>query len=212
MAYSTVTEVRNYARGISAQKVPDTVIDTFIAAADSEIDELSGHSWIEVVGQIDYYDGTPFERLILDHRPVLALTEIAYRDTTPAWVALDIFDPDTGEGAYRLEGSASGLVFWTSAERPTAGKQIIRVTYNHGYADVPGYVSALSAIMAAIQTLGYAAGVTSPDGLVSINEGALSLSWGGGPYQDTITNLTNQANASIEKILKRRINYHPSRV
>ena len=57
--------------------------------------------------------------------------------------------------------------------------------------------------MAAIVTLGRASGEVSPDGLVSIGEGALTLSWGGGVYADTISQLITEADKVLAGLGRR---------
>lgn len=212
MAYGSTSLVRKYARGITSDIVADADITAFLEAATSIIDTATGHPWTKTTGQVEYHDGDSHDRLLLDrdHRPVLQVTSIEKR-VNGAWVALDEFDELTGEGDYLLLDGPAGIIEWTSDERATSGTRAIKVTYNHGYDPTPDYIDALASIMAAINALGLAAGTASPSGLTSITEGALSLSWGGGPYRDTIADLQAQADRILARIIGRRLSYVPSR-
>ena len=206
--YCTIADVRRYARGVGTDKVPDADITEYIKEASSEIDNATVKSWGKTEDYVEYHDGHIFDRLKLENYPVISIASIEYRDDG-SWTALDLFNPTTGEGHYTLENPDAGIVRWTSTERPTTGTMNIKVTYTYGYMETPGYIKKLCAIIAAMYTLALAAGDVSPDGLVSISEGALSLSWGGGPYMETIDKLIQEG----DKLLKgigRRMHFVPS--
>ena len=202
MSYTTVANVRRYARGITDDRVPDADIVAFIADAEAMINLYARTTFGDPAEVTEYYDGREYGRLALRHYPVTSITSVKYRkDDSGSLEDLDEFNPLTGEGDYQLQKAASGLLRFTSdSKRPTSGIQNVQVVYYWGYSETPADVAALCSILAAISTLARASGEVSPDGLVSINEGALSLSWGGGPYMETVQLLERQAQAYLTKI------------
>lgn len=201
MSFCTIADVRRYARGIDTTKVSDDDITEFIADAEAAVKLYTNRDYAEVA-TVEYYDGKSHDILVLDHYPITTITSIKKRTST-GQDTLDEYNPITNEGDYIIHKASSGQIRWTSGEHPTSGRLAIEVSYSYGYAEVPVYIKQLTAIMAAIAALARASGEVSPDGLVSIGEGALSLSWGGGPYQETITNLKEEASKLLAGITRR---------
>ena len=211
MSYGTIAGVRQFARGILEDKVDDTTIQAFLDATSGILEQYAQRTWTKTVGEIEYHDGDTFDTLRLENYPVVAVTSIEKREST-GWTLLDVWDDATGEGDYVLNKAAAGILEWTSEKHPSDGTRIVRATYDHGFDSVPVYVTAIVEMMAAIMALSNAAGVTSADGLVSISEGSLSLSWGSGPYMDTIGLLERQVNALLLKVVRQTLIAVPSRV
>lgn len=209
MPYGSVEAVRDFTRGIDASQVPDDQIERYLALVEPIIDQATGQSWGKTT-TTEYYDGNTKKSLVLRNWPVLALTSVEKRnDEGTAFETLTVYDPATNEGDYWLEKQKAGIVLWTSEERPRTGQLAIKITYDYGYDPTPKNIDALASMLAAVYTLAYAAGIASPQGLVSIAEGALSLSWGGGPFQETVALLERQIK-DVYATIGRRMNAKPS--
>lgn len=192
--------------GITSEQAPDAILTAYIAAADALIDEYSRHDWNEHAGELEYQDGTAREKLILRNYPVIAINSIKKRTGDGSQDTLTVYDPLTNDGDYLLHKAGAGIIRFVNGHQPSEGVQNIEIDYDWGYATVPQHVQDLAAMMAAVMGYGYAAGVASPEGLVSISEGALSLSWGGGPYAQQITDLKVQIQTTLT-LIGRRILY-----
>lgn len=193
--------MRRYARGTGTDKVADSDILAFIQDASSQVEDYTQQIWDER-DATDYINGSELDRLGLPHYPVTTITSISKR-VSGAMEALAVYDPETDEGDYYLERPGSGVIRWTSSKKPGVGTLNIKAVYKYGYASTPEKIRKLTAMIAAISTLGLASGEVSPDGLVSISEGALSLSWGGGPYQETISRLIEETDKILGSIPRR---------
>ena len=193
--------MRRHARGTGTDKVADSDITAFIVEASSQIEDYTGQIWDER-DATDYLDGNQMERFKLPRYPVTEITSISKRESG-SMTLLDVYDPDTDEGDYYLEKPGAGIMRWTSTAKPGEGTLNIKAIYKYGYATTPGNITKLCAMLSAIATLALASGEVSPDGLVSIGEGALSLSWGGGPYQETISRLIEESDKIIASLGRR---------
>ena len=211
MEYCTVADARRYMRGLTSDDVSDADITAFIVSNSASIDLYTGKTWGEHTGEVEYHDGDGFKTLKLEQYPVIMITSIEKRIYPGIWYLLGEFDENQGEGDWILDKPSNGLVRWVSGSNPSTGTRALKATYNWGYTETPDYIIELTAIMAAINGFGLAAGEKNPDDLVSINEGALSLSWGSGLYQNDIKLLTEQANAILEDAIGRRLINVPSR-
>lgn len=178
--------------------------------ADALIDAAVGHDYLLHSAETEYHDGDSFQKLVLRNYPVVGITSISKR-VEAAWQLLATFNETSGEGDYYLDKAIAGIVIWTNAEHPGSGTRAVKVVYNWGYSSTPALISKLSAMLAAIQTYLKASGVVSSDGLVSISEGDLSLSWGSsGPYSGQIATLQSQASVILKEVVRRRLQYVPT--
>lgn len=203
--YCTVADVRKYARGIVAATVSDADVEVFITGAEGEINDALNQDFLQHTDEVEYYSGTGRPRLFInaDKRPILAITHIKDRDADGlGQTTLTVFTPVDGEGDYYPIDAEAGIIkFYDNT--PRAANLNIEVKYNWGYVTVPASVAKLCALIASIPTMAMAAGVASPQGLTSISEGALSLSWGGGPFQETVAQNKAEADALLRKIGRR---------
>jgi len=91
-----------------------------------------------------------------------------------------VYNPETGEGAVMYKGR-SGIIERIDGGTFPAPPGGVWVHYTAGYAaeDMPGLLRDINARLAAAYCLAQIEGDRNPEGLASIGEGALSVSYGG---------------------------------
>jgi len=177
--YCSVEDVR--ALGITADILAASYIEVLIARTADLMDSYLGGTFKlhEVQEWILSNHGTG--RLIVSDYPIIELLGVKVRYAlNEAPIELSIFDPQTGEGVIRYKGK-SGIIERIDGgifpEPP--GATWLHYTAGYEPEDMPGILRDINARLAAAYSLMQIDGDINPQGLSSIGEGALSLSYGG---------------------------------
>lgn len=175
--YCNIDDVR--ALGITEEMASASLIETNIYRAAHEMDSYMGGSY--KLHDVDVWlDGTGKALLFLPDYPVHVLLQVQVRkgDTLED---LQIFEPATGEGQVYLKNAQAGILQLVDGSVWPSGAGTVHIVYEAGIpdAEMPGALRAVNARMAAAMTLQAIEGDINPQGLQSIGEGGLSVSYGG---------------------------------
>jgi|GEM_PF-1866644 len=139
-------------------KQSDTLLQTYLAKATSETDKLTRNYWGVAKTSIEYFDGyasgypqtdEPFgtqqaelPEFELKYKGINSITSVEFLDSTG-----DV-SSDIDEDYIRLNGDdgENGRVIITAGSIPN-GKQNVKLTYIHGYDDVPELTQELCALI-----------------------------------------------------------------
>jgi hypothetical protein len=142
--YCTITDVRNYTN-VQSGEYSDTALQMMIDTTTSVIDKQTGKTWQGVETETDaYFDGNGRDYLFIS-------------DDLVSIVSLAIDDDD--DGTYTSISSAYYKVYidkggiWLDSDSPvplfTKGRQTVKISYTHGFADPTDDVRHLCLLMVA---------------------------------------------------------------
>ncbi len=161
MPYSTpadVTTILNQTWDTSGQPTTAQVTD-MILRADDNIDQFSGHNWLQTTLTNEYYDGIGYGprkgMILLKNSPVTVITTVQYYDGA-AWQTAQEGKPNDfpSQQTYETYLDQGKIIFYRLS---IDGPKRYRVTYTYGYATVPNFIRDLSATLAALDVLGFKA-------------------------------------------------------
>ncbi len=175
--YCNIQDVR--ALGITEDMAAASLIETHIYRAAQEMDTYMGGTY--KLHEVDaWLDGSGRRTLMLQDYPVHVLEQVMVRkgDTMEE---LELFNPGTGEGQVRVKSAQAGILELVDGSTWPTGPSTVHIIYEAGISEdqMPGALRAVNARMAAAMTLQAIEGDINPQGLQSIGEGGLSVSYGG---------------------------------
>ena len=165
-------------------------LNQIIADATTYAEKLTGQGFSGVQTHVEYYSGNGTNELILNRRPVIAVTQIEYTSYPLDMVSdLTSFDLKTATGV--LHKKYNDYYF-------PKGQNNIKVTYTTGYATLPADLESAVSLLASADVLADEAGMNG--GLTSRSVVAYSESYGaGGKYSDTRKKYIGRAMAILGK-------------
>jgi len=183
----------------------DTVLASYIIPSSREVEKLTQNYYGTEKTSIEYFDGytsgypqtdRPFGNQ-LDSKPefelevqsVQSITSVEFLDNTGAV-------SDTVDSDY-ITLDEDGRVILQTSTVPN-GKRNVKITYTHGYTEVPAQVQELAALIGAVMSL-VSLSAGSYDTVTSYNLGSFSA--GIGEAYVNIREVLSQINKRIDKIL-----------
>ncbi len=147
-AGSNVTLSADYNYG----DIDNTTIQSILDKTDADIENKTGRTFVKATGTIEFIDvETGDTDFFLKNFPAITLSEVAINQNAvtddPSWLVLT---EGLGNGylanSQNLEDGRIRII----NNKPIAGKDRIRVTYDHGYedADIPEIVKELAVLKA----------------------------------------------------------------
>lgn len=176
--YCSVEDVR--ALGITEDMASATTIEVNINRAAQEMDAYLGGSYM-MHDIAEWMDGNGRTKLFLKDYPIKALQAVRLRKSDGSIEDLSIFDPDTNpSGIIRIANAEAGIIERIDGGVFPRGHANIYISWTAGYLkeDIPGALKMVNARLAAAYTLMGIEGAQNPNGLNSISEGALNVSFG----------------------------------
>jgi hypothetical protein len=161
VAYTTISnvcaELGITVASLTSSSIPSsTDVTAWINEAGAEIETYSGRVWASTVvptTAFEVYDYSGDGVLLLEHRPVLSITQLL-TNTAPlgsdaSWVELtegrgstNSFELYNEQGMLRFHGNSNGT-------KPYAGSRTIKVAYSYGYSTTPLLVQRLATMIVA---------------------------------------------------------------
>ena len=175
VGYCTVDDVR--ALGITDEMADASIVETQINRAAEQMDAYIGGTLImhEITG---WFRGSGSSIMTVKDYPIATIEDIKVRAGGQV-KTLSVYDPETDTGEVDIKSAGAGIL-----ERVDNGIfPATRSVYLHYWAgyepeDMPGSLRIINARLAAAYCLMRAEGDDNPNGLNSIGEGALSVSFG----------------------------------
>lgn len=142
MAEPTATEIRNELEGYG---ITDSVLsDGWIERCRDEeiiphIQHITRMTFTSETSVTEYYNGTGTETLILNRRPVVAITNLQYVGSIDGGNLQEAVELVGSEGILRAKTNYAETSFRDGYPRTIfwRGNKNIKVTYTYGYADYP---------------------------------------------------------------------------
>ncbi len=141
-------------------KQSDTILATYLPGAQAEVDKLTGDYWGDPKTSIQYFDGydsgypqtdkpygfqiDPAPELELDFKGINSITTVEYLDR--------VGDVSQTVDSTLISLDDEGRVILNGQSLPN-GKRNVKVTFVHGYDDVPVLVQELCALVAGMMAL-----------------------------------------------------------
>lgn len=175
--YCNIDDVR--ALGLTEEMASASLIETNIYRAAHEMDSYMGGTY--KLHDVDIWlDGAGKSLLFLPDYPVHVLLHVWVRKGD-SMEELQIFDASTGQGQVRVKSAQGGIMELVDGSTWPKGPSTVHITYEAGLPDdqMHGALRSVNARMAAAMTLQAIEGDINPQGLQSIGEGGLSVSYGG---------------------------------
>lgn len=151
MAYTTITKVAAQVGGITidGSSTPSTTdVDVWIAEAEDEINTRTGLNFNTFTVTNELYDWKNLDNILrLKSFPILSITTLEFNDqnagVTPSYVT------KTEDTDFYTYPSEAEVEFIPNTFNPKDGKRRFRLTYEAGFAAVPGTVERLATLITA---------------------------------------------------------------
>jgi len=157
MAAPTPEDVRELLEGYGINK--DVLSDAWITARLTNhviphVQEITRQSFSGIATAIEYHDGNGKNILILDRRPIVALTQIEYvlGGDNISIMNNAMIEVVAAEGILKSKTNYDEAFLLPVFAK---GEHNIKVTYTYGYADYPSDVKEAVIYLAAAQALGH---------------------------------------------------------
>lgn len=124
--------------------VPDSQIQTLISSSDSFIETKTGRLFTQVTGNVDYISVNPNQRTVfLSNYPILTLSSVQAR--TDGSTFTDLFEGYTSDYIANAQDLSLGRLRFNA--NVGCGEDIIKATYDYGYATTPPLINELSKLL-----------------------------------------------------------------
>lgn len=199
MALPTVQEIREFLEGYC---VTDTVLsdlwiekrrDSFIIPY---IERITGMSLNSIKSVVEYYSGNGKNTMILNRKPIIAVTQIMYvlGGNNLTILNLGNIEVVSSEGVLKAKRNYEEAYYLPVFAK---GEYNIKVTYTYGFSDCPDDLKEAVIYLSAEQALGF---IGAQTGGGALNIQSYSRNYGTrGKFQDERNDLSRQAHAILSR-------------
>jgi len=203
MPLPTPTEVRAFLEGygIDSAKLSDKWIEDRITGfIVPYVERVTRQSFNAVASVTEYYSGNGSNILILNRRPIVAITAISYvlGSNVQGFIDLTRVEQINSEGVIKSKANYDETYMLPVFAK---GKRNLKITYTYGYSSPPADVKEAMIYLACEQILGF---VGARTGGGSLGVHAYNRNFGNrGKYQDIRNDLARQAHSVLSKYITR---------